>query len=359
MRGEITLSININRVKQSKIKNVDMNNLNFGEVFSDHMLIMDYKDGRWQEPQIMPYGAMSIFPSICTIHYGQAIFEGIKAFYNKQGKINVFRVPKYHERMNRSCRRLCIPEISYDVFLNSLTELLKLDKAWIPQQQGCSLYIRPFIFATDNYIGVRVSETYRFMIILSPVAAYYKEGLNPVRLITSGEYVRACKGGLGAAKTPANYAASLLPAHEAKEKGFTQVLWLDAFEHKYIEEVGTMNICFVINNELVTPPLDGTILEGTTRDCVLRMAKDWGIKVNERKITIDEVIAASRSGALNEVFGTGTAAVISPVGEIQHQDTNIKVNGGKIGALSQKFYDEVTAIQYSEKPDKYGWLMTL
>jgi len=353
------LNIDINRVKQSKINNVDMVNLNFGEVFSDHMLVIDYADGCWQDPQIVPYGKMNIFPSMCAIHYGQVVFEGIKAFYNKHGKINIFRPQKYHGRLNKSCRRLCIPEINYDLFLDSMSELIKLDKAWIPRQHGYSLYIRPFIFATDNYIGVRVSETYRFTIILSPVAAYYKEGLNPVRLITSGEYVRACKGGLGAAKTPANYAASLLPAHEAKEKGFTQVLWLDAFEHKYIEEVGTMNICFVINNELVTPPLDGTILEGTTRDCVLHLAKEWGIIVMERKITIDEVITASRSGKLTEVFGTGTAAVISPVGEIQHQGKLLKINGDKIGPLSQKFYDEVTAIQYGEKPDKYDWILTI
>ena len=353
------MNINITRVKQSKINNVDMINLNFGEVFSDHMLIVDYANGQWQVPQIIPYGEMNIFPSMCAIHYGQVVFEGIKAFYNKQGTINIFRPQKYHERLNKSCRRLCIPEINYDLFLNSMIELIKLDKVWIPSRRGYSLYIRPFIFATDNYIGVRVSETYRFMIILSPVAAYYKEGLNPVSLITSGEFVRAAKGGLGAAKTPANYAASLLPAHEAKEKGFTQVLWLDAHEHKYIEEVGTMNICFVINNELVTPPLDGTILEGTTRDCVLRLAKEWGIIVNERKITIDEVITASRSGKLTEVFGTGTAAVISPVGEIQHQDKLLKINDGKIGPLSQKFYDEVTAIQYGEKPDKYDWVLTI
>ena len=353
------MNINITRVKQSRINNMDMVNLNFGEIFSDHMLIMDYANGQWHAPQIVPYGEMNIFPSMCAIHYGQVVFEGIKAFYNKQGKINIFRPQKYHERLSKSCRRLCIPEIDYDLFLNSMIELIKLDRAWIPQRYGYSLYVRPFIFATDNYIGVRVSETYRFMIILSPVAAYYKEGLNPVRLITSGEYVRAAKGGLGAAKTPANYAASMLPAHEAKEKGFTQVLWLDAHAHRYIEEVGTMNICFVINNELVTPPLDGTILEGTTRDCVLRLAKEWCIGVNERKITIDEVISASRTGKLNEVFGTGTAAIISPVGEIQHQGTLLKINNGKIGPLSQKFYDEVTAIQYGEKPDKYGWVLTI
>jgi len=353
------LNINITKVKQSKINQVDMKNLNFGEIFSDHMLIVDYNNGKWQTPQIVPFGEISYLPSMCTIHYGQAIFEGLKAFYNKQGKINIFRPQKYHERMNRSCRRLCIPEMSYDLFFNSMVELLKIDKPWVPHQHGYSLYIRPFIFATDSYIGVRVSETYRFMIILSPVGAYYKEGLNPVRLITEAEYVRAAKGGLGAAKTPANYAASLLPGEKAKKKGFTQVLWLDAAEHKYIEEVGTMNICFVINNELVTPPLDGTILEGTTRDSVLRLARDAGMKINERRITIDEVISASRDGSLNEVFGTGTAAVISPVGEIQHLDTLISINNGKIGAFSQKFYDEVTAIQYGEKPDKYDWIYTL
>ena len=353
------MKINITPVKQSKINSIDMKHLTFGDVFSDHMLIMDYNHGQWQDPQIVPYGEISISPAICSLHYGQVIFEGIKAFYSKQGKINIFRPQKYHERMNRSCRRLCIPEISYDVFLNCLLELIKLEMAWVPKQRGYSLYIRPFIFATDNHIGVRVSHTYRFMIILSPVESYYKEGLNPVRLITSGEYVRATKGGLGAAKTPANYAASLLPADEAQKKGFTQVLWLDAITHKNIEEVGTMNICFVIDNELVTPPLDGSILEGTTRDSVLRLAREWGIKVNERPITIDEVFAASKAGKLNEVFGTGTAAVISPVGEIKHQDASIIVNNGKIGALSQKFYDEVTAIQYGEKPDKFGWILTI
>jgi branched-chain amino acid aminotransferase len=358
MKGN-TVNINVTRVKQSRIGSVDMKNLAFGEVFSDHMLIVDYVDGRWQTPEIVPFGELCILPSMCALHYGQVVFEGLKAFYSGNGEINVFRPQKYHERLNRSCRRLCIPEVSLDLFLDSMVELIRLDKAWVPHQRGNSLYIRPFVFATDNYIGVRVSEAYRFMIILSPVGAYYKEGLNPVRLITSGEYARAVKGGLGAAKTPANYAASLLPANEAKKKGFTQVLWLDAIEHRYVEEVGTMNICFVIGNELVTPPLDGTILEGTTRDSVLRLARDWGVQVSERRITIDEVISAGHSGRLNEVFGTGTAAVVSPVGEIQHLDTLLKINGGKIGALSKKFYDEVTAIEYGEKPDKFGWMLTI
>jgi branched-chain amino acid aminotransferase len=353
------LKIDITRVKKSHLNDVDMQNLNFGEVFSDHMLIIDYARGHWQTPQIVPFGEIGILPSLCALHYGQVVFEGIKAFYNQQGRVNIFRPQKYHERMNKSCRRLCIPEMEWDLFWSGLQELLKLEKAWVPQQRGYSLYIRPFIFATESYLGVRVSETYRFMIILSPVGAYYKEGLNPVRLITSGEYSRAVKGGLGAAKTPANYAASLLPAHEAKEKGFTQVLWLDAIEHRYIEEVGTMNICFVIDNELITPLLDGSILEGTTRDSVLRLAREWGVRVNERRISIDEVFASAKNGKLNEVFGTGTAAVISPVGEIQHQATAIKVNGARIGALSQRFYNAVTAIQYGEQADPYGWIMTI
>jgi branched-chain amino acid aminotransferase len=353
------MNININRVKQSKLGNVDMKNLGFGEVFSDHMLIIDYANGQWQTPQIVPFGEIGILPSLCTLHYGQAVFEGLKAFYNEQGKINIFRPQKYHSRLNKSCRRLCIPEISYELFLDSLVELVKLDQGWVPHQRGYSLYIRPFIFATDSYIGVRISETYRFMIILSPVGAYYKEGMNPVRLITSGEYVRAVKGGLGEAKTPANYAASLLPASEAKKKGFTQVLWLDGIEHRYVEEVGTMNICFVIDNELVTPPLDGSLLSGITRDSVLHLAREWGVKVSERRIGIDAVISAANNGTLNEVFGTGTAAVISPVGEIQHLETLLTINGGKIGALSRKLYDEVTAIQYGEKPDKSGWILTI
>jgi branched-chain amino acid aminotransferase, group II len=261
--------------------------------------------------------------------------------------------------MNQSCRRLCIPEIDYEVFIQALLELLKVDRAWIPQKKGYSIYIRPFIFATDSFLGVKVSQTYRFMIILSPVGAYYKEGLNPVKLITSGEYVRSVKGGLGAAKTPANYAASLLPAEEAKKQGFTQVLWLDALEHQYIEEVGTMNIFFLIDDELITPSLDGSILGGVTRDSVLRLSRDWGFEVSERRISIDEIITASQDGSLQEVFGTGTAAVISPVGEIVHCEERIVVNAGKIGELSQRLYNEVTGIQYGEKADKYGWIVKL
>jgi branched-chain amino acid aminotransferase len=257
--------------------------------------------------------------------------------------------------MNRSCQRLCIPEISFDPFIEGLKALVTLDREWVPKKRGYSLYIRPFIFATDNFLGVRVSETYRFMIITSPVGAYYKEGLNPVRLITPGEYIRAAKGGLGGVKTPANYAATLLPAEEAKKKGFTQVLWLDGKERKYVEEVGTMNLFFLIGDKLITPSLEGSILAGVTRDTVINLAREWKIKILERRISIDEVFKTSKEGKLKEVFGTGTAAVISPVGEIHHHDNRIVINERKIGPLSQKLYDEITGIQYGERVDKFSW----
>jgi branched-chain amino acid aminotransferase len=345
----------IMKTKKSRRDQIDFENLGFGEVFSDHMLIMDYRDGEWSSPQIVPYGPIEVFPAMCSLHYAQIVFEGLKAFYTRMGAINIFRSQKYHERMNQSCQRLCIPEMSFDLFMDGLKELVTLDKEWVPKKRGYSLYIRPFIFATDSFLGVKISETYRFMIITSPVGAYYKEGINPVKLITPVDYIRAAKGGLGAAKTPANYAATLLPAEEAKKKGFTQVLWLDGVEKKYVEEVGTMNLFFLIGDELITPPLEGTILPGVTRDSVIHLARDWKIKVLERRISIDEIFKASKEGKLKEVFGTGTAAVISPVGEIHHNNDRIVINEGKIGPLSQKLFDEITGIQYGEKVDKFGW----
>ena len=349
----------ITETKKSRLKEVDFENLAFGEIFSDHMLGMEYKAGKWGIQQITPYGPMEISPAICSLHYAQIIFEGLKAFHGKNGSIYIFRPQKYHERMNQSCKRLCIPEVSLDAFLNGLKELITLDKGWVPKKRGYSLYIRPFIFATDNFLGVKVSDTYRYIVITSPVGAYYKEGINPVRLITSGEYIRASKGGLGAAKTPANYAATLLPGEEAKKKGFTQVLWLDGIERKYVEEVGTMNLFFLIGDELITPPLEGTILPGVTRDSVIHLARDWGVKASERRLSIDEVFAASKKGTLKEVFGSGTAAVISPVGEIHHEEQKMIVNENKIGPLAQKLYDEITGIQYGERPDKFGWRYTV
>jgi branched-chain amino acid aminotransferase len=348
--------MNITRVDKSRIGEVDFDNLGFGQIFSDHMFMVSFGDGSWQPPQIVPYDNIEISPSMCSLHYGQAVFEGLKAFRTGSGSINLFRPEAYHARYNRSCARLCIPPMDFDLFLSGLKELLLLDQAWVPTKRGCSLYIRPFVFATDNFIGVHVAKTYLFMIITSPVGAYYKEGLNPVSLITSGEYVRSVKGGIGAAKTPGNYAASLLPAEKALEQGYTQVLWLDAIKKKYVEEVGTMNIFFLIDGVLVTPPLEGSILAGVTRDSVLRVAKEWGVPLKEEQIGIDEIIEQAKTGRLQEVFGTGTAAVISPVGRISHEGEVITINDGKIGGFSQRLYDEITAVQYGEKPDLFSWI---
>jgi branched-chain amino acid aminotransferase len=349
------VEIRIVQASHSKLKQVDLDGLGFGEIFSDHMFMLQYEDGCWKSPRIVPFGNIEISPSLCTLHYGQAVFEGLKAFYRQDDAISLFRPQRYHARFNRSCQRLCIPPLDWESFIEAMKQLITLDRGWVPKKRGYALYVRPFCFATDNFLGVHVSNTYLFMIITSPVGAYYKEGMNPVRLITSGEYARAVKGGVGAAKTPANYAASLLPAEEAYKKGFTQVLWLDGFEHRYVEEVGTMNIFFVIDKELVTPPLEGSILGGITRETVIELARAWGMRVNERRISIDEVMVEAKKGKLTEIFGTGTAAVISPVGWIRHGDELVTINAGKTGSVSQRLYDEITAIQYGEKQDKFDW----
>ena len=351
--------IKITKAKTSKINSVDFENLGFGEVFSDHMFSMDYENGEWINQRIEPYGKIEFEPAMCTLHYAQAVFEGLKAFHVRDGSINIFRPEKNLERMNRSNERMCIPTIDKDMFFDAMTELIKLERDWIPKDTGHSLYIRPFIFGTENFLGVHPSSTYRFMIILSPVGAYYKEGFNPVSLLVPEEYVRAVKGGVGESKTAGNYAASLLPAEIAQEKGFTQVLWLDGEHHKYIDEVGTMNIFFVIDDEVITPPLEGSILPGVTRDTVLDLTKSWGMKVSERRISIDELIQSSKEGRLQEVFGTGTAAVISPVDEIQYRDTNININHGQIGPIARRLFDEISGIQYGEISDTHGWIYNI
>lgn len=350
------MAMEVKKIKQSKIKKVDFSKLGFGDVFTDHMLAISYGKEHWLKPKIVPFGPIRLLPSLSTLHYGQAVFEGLKAFYAKDGSINIFRLDEHIDRFNRSCRRLCIPEVDKQTFKEGLVHLIKIDREWVPKQKGYSLYIRPFAFAADNNLGVHVSHTYRFFVILSPVGAYYKEGFNPVKLITAIEHARSVEGGMGAVKTAGNYAASLLAAHEALKKGFTQVLWLDGIHREYIEEVGTMNVFFHIGDELITPHLSGTILAGMTRASVIHLAKDWGMKVSERRLPIDEVIAAAEKGTLKEAFGTGTAAVISPIGLIQHKGKDIMVNKGKVGSLSLKLYDAITGIQYGEKPDKFGWV---
>lgn len=346
----------IKKTGKSRKDDVDFENLGFGEIFSDHMFSIDYENGEWVNPRIEPYGKVEFEPALCTLHYAQSVFEGLKAFRARDGSINVFRPEKNLDRMNRSNERMCIPQIDSDVFFDAMNRLITLDKDWIPTKRGYSLYIRPVVFGTDNFLGVHPSGTYRFMIILSPVGAYYKEGFNPVSLWVPGEYVRAVKGGVGWAKTSGNYAASLLPAKIAQEKGFTQVLWLDGVEHKYIDEVGTMNIFFLIDDVVITPPLEGSILPGVTRDTALQLTREWGMKVLERRISIDEVVKASEQHKLQEIFGTGTAAVISPVDLIQYKDKRININEGRIGPVAQRLFDEITGIQYGEIEDRHGWI---
>jgi len=334
--------------------------LTFGTIFTDHMFTMDYvaPEG-WKDPRIEPYQPLVLDPSTMVLHYGQAIFEGIKAYRRSNGKIGIFRPKSYISRLNISAERLCIPKVDEDLFYEALIKLIDMESDWVPGSKETSLYIRPFIIATDPYIGVRPSNTYKFMIILSPVGAYYPEGFQPVKIYVTDKYVRAVKGGLGYVKTPANYAASLLAAEEAKKEGYTQVLWLDGCQFKYIEEVGTMNIFFVINDEVITPPLEGSILGGMTRDSVLYATRNWGLRVKEQPITIDEVYEAYQKGTLQEIFGTGTAAVISPVNELKWNDKVIIPGDGKVGKISQKLYDYISGVQYGLLPDDFGWVTEL
>lgn len=354
--GTMTKELNITRKEETGIEQVNLDAPGFGVVFSDHMFQADYENGKWQNESIVPFGTLEISPAMCMLHYGQAIFEGLKAFHTEDGSVNIFRPDAHHERLNSSCRRMCIPETDYNTFMAALENLLTLDREWIPKKRGNALYIRPFVFATGDYLSVKVSDSYKFLIITSPVGAYYKEGFNPVSLITSDEYARAVQGGVGNVKAPGNYAASLLPAEKATQAGYTQVLWLDALHKNYIEEVGTMNIFFKIDGTLVTPELNGAILPGITRDSVLTLAELWGVPVEQRRISIDEIFEVHESGALEEVFGTGTAAVISPVGSITHKDKTIKVNGSSIGPFAEKMFNEITGIQCGEKEDPFGWI---
>lgn len=348
--------IKIEETPVSRISEVNFDDLQFGRKFCDHMFEMRFDNGAWDEPVIKPFGSIEVTPAHNVFHYGQAVFEGMKAFYVDENTINIFRPEEHHARFNRSCHRMCVPETDYETFITALEELIRLDKNWIPKESGTALYIRPFIFASDDLLAARVSDIYSYYIITSPVGAYYKEGFNPVSLITPKGFVRAVKGGTGEAKTSGNYAASFLPAKKAQEDGFTQVLWLDAIENKYIEEVGTMNIHFLINDTLITPKLTGSVLAGVTRKSVTTLAKEWGYDVEERKISIDEVFEASANGSLKEVFGSGTAAVISPVGLIEHEGNSINIGTGKIGDFAQRLFDEITGIQYGKIEDRHNWV---
>src|SRR6266852_6764759 len=353
----MTEPIRINRSTTRKPKPKD-GDLGFGQIFTDHMFLADFQEEKgWYDPRIEPYGPLSLDPATAVLHYAQAIFDGLKAFRGVDGKIRLFRPQKHVERMNNSARRLCIPPIDPDLALQSLIRLVDVDRDWVPSTVGTSLYIRPTVIANEPFLGVRPAKSYIYFVILSPVGAYYPEGMAPVKILVEEKYVRAVEGGLGGAKTGANYAASLMASEEAKHEGFTQVLWLDGVRRKYIDEVGTMNIMVKIAGEVITPPLTGTILPGVTRDSVLTLLRDWGGKVSERQISIDEVVAAHTAGTLEEVFGTGTAAVISPVGELAFKGHRMVINGGKIGPTTQKLYDAIVGIQYGTLPDPHGWMV--
>jgi branched-chain amino acid aminotransferase len=350
------MKVTITRTDQPKPK-PDEGRLGFGVHFSDHMFQMQYTpDLGWHKPRIEPYAPLQLDPATMVLHYGQGIFEGLKAYRTADGAIQMFRPRDNFHRLNHSARKLCIPEVDIEFVMSALKELLRVEKDWIPSAAGTSLYIRPAVIATDPYLGVRASHSYLFFIILSPVGAYYAEGFNPIKILVTREHVRAVRGGVGDTKTMGNYAASLLAGKKAQDAGYTQVLWLDGVDQKYVEEVGSMNIFFVIDGELVTPALSGSILPGITRDSVLQLAGQSNMAVSERKISIDEILDAHQTGRLSEMFGSGTAAVISPVGQIKYEDRVLTIGDGTVGPVAQRFFDAIMDIQYSRVEDAMGWI---
>jgi branched-chain amino acid aminotransferase len=354
----VIMDIEIELLPESERKDLpSSSNLSFGKHFSDHMFLMDYKsDTGWHKARILPYGNFPLDPASACLHYGQSIFEGLKAYRGNGNKIRLFRAGENMDRLNHSAWRMCMPRVEKSKLLKAIKTLVQIEKRWVPEANGTSLYIRPFMIATEAFLGVRPAREYLLSVILSPVGAYYAEGFSPVKIFVTDEYVRAVSGGVGEAKTAGNYAASLMASEKAKELGFTQVLWLDAAERRYIEEVGTMNIFFLLEDALVTPELSGSILPGITRDSVLRLARGWGLRVEERPITINEVLEKLKNKALKECFGTGTAAVVSPVGALYYKGENYSINGGKTGDLAHKLFDEITGLQYGERKDAYGWM---
>ena len=346
-------NINITKVERSKLEDINLENIPFGKYFTDHMLEVDYEDGEWKNAEIKPYQPLLLDPSLAAIHYGQSIFEGIKAYKNAAGEVSVFRPLDNYKRFNISAQRMEMPQIPEAIFMEGMRLLIELDKNWIPQQEDHSLYIRPFMFSSDSMIGVRPSEKYKFMIILSPTGPYYSA---PMRIYVEEEFVRAVPGGVGYAKAAGNYGAAMFATAEAKKKGYDQVLWTDAFEHKFVQECGTMNVFFVIGNKAITPGLEsGTILAGVTRDSVITVLKEMGLEVEERRLNIDEIIEAHKAGQLHEVFGTGTAATISLIKELRYKDyvMEFDVANWKIAPAVKT---TLNAIRYGQLPDSHGWL---
>jgi branched-chain amino acid aminotransferase len=343
-----------------KVHPADEGQLGFGKQFTDRMFVMEYAAGRgWHSARIQPYGPFALDPACAVLHYAQEIFEGLKAFRREDGSLALFRAADNVRRFNRSAKRMCMPEVDEGFFHEAIRQLVRLEAGWVPRSAGTSLYIRPTMIATDPYLGVKPSDTYLCYVILSPVGAYYKGGFSPVKIWISDEYVRAALGGTGEAKTGGNYAASLRASMEAAAHGYDQVLWLDAEQRKYVEEVGSMNMCFVVDGKVVTSPLRGTILDGVTRRSILELVKDLGVGIEERALSVDEIFAAIASGRMTEAFGTGTAAVVSPVGQFTYRERTATLGAGQVGAFTMKLYEMLTGIQYGRLPDTHGWVEVL
>lgn len=347
--------VSVIRNSQSRIGEVNWGNLQFGKVFSDHMLVMDYADGRWQDAHITPFGNIDFHPATSAIHYGQSVFEGLKAYRGQNGDVSVFRPDMNARRFAESCERMCMPSIPEDVFVELVRRLVEVDSQWIPAKEGYSLYIRPFMFATDEFVGIRPSETYKFIIFTCPVGQYYSE---PVKVKIEEYYTRAVAGGVGRAKTAGNYGASLFPAKQGQLKGFHQLVWTDAMEHKYIEESGTMNIIFIIDGVLITPSEDtDTILRGVTKRSVLDIANSWGIPVEERKVSIDEILDAHRNGRLQDAFGAGTAATVAQIIQIGYRDEILQLPPLETRVISNKIKDQLDGIKSGRVKDEFGWCL--
>ena len=351
---DIVSNIEIEKSKGSKLPFVDFSNIQFGKEFSDHMFVADYKDGEWQNLKIVPYAPISLSPACAAIHYGQSVFEGMKAYKNESGEIFLFRPQENARRINESASRLCMPEVPEEMFMEALKQLIEIDSDWVPSLDGSSLYIRPYLFASEELLGVRPADEYKFMIFTAPVGNYYSE---PVHVKIETEYSRACEGGVGYAKAAGNYAASLYPAKLGQEQGFRQLVWTDAKEHKYIEEAGTMNIMFHIGDKLITPNTDlKTTLAGITRDSVLTLSRELGVKVEERRVSVDEVFEAAKNGTLKDVFGTGTAATLAQVSSITHNGEKYELPAIESRTLSNEIGSVIQDIKRGRVEDTHDWI---
>jgi len=347
------MQTNINPISKSRIDEIDFDNLSFGRIFADHMLVAEYANGAWQSVSIQPYGPLSYQPAMMSLHYGQAIFEGMKAYRSKNNDVLVFRPEENFKRFNKSALRMCMPEVPEELFLGGLKQLLQLDKSWVPDKEGCSLYIRPFMFATDEYVGVSPSTTYKFIIFNCPVGSYYAK---PLRVRVETKYIRAAKGGVGFSKNAGNYGGSLYPTQLANKDGYDQIIWTDAATHQLVEEAGTMNLMFVINGAIVTAPTGDTILDGVTRKSVIQIAKDWGLKVEERQLSVKELVEGIKDGSVTEAFGAGTAAVIAPICTIGFDGQDYELPDKKESDFSTKVFKEINQIRLGEVEDTRNWI---